>query len=97
MILEHAVLRVRDGEEEAFEDSARLALPLIESAPGCHGAEFRRQAEDSSIYLLLVRWTSIDAHLAFRATDLYERWRQLTHPYYVGPLEVTHFSEPLER
>ena len=60
-MLEHAVLRVRAGDEAAFEDSARQALPLIESAPGCHGAEFRRQAEDPSVYLLLVRWDSIEA------------------------------------
>ncbi|HEY1824912.1 MAG TPA: antibiotic biosynthesis monooxygenase family protein [Acidimicrobiales bacterium] len=96
-MLEHAVLEVRAGEEAAFEDSARLALPLIESAPGCHGAEFRRQAENPSIYLLLVRWSSIEAHTEFRETDLYQRWRELTHPYYVGTLDVTHFFEPIPR
>jgi quinol monooxygenase YgiN len=44
-----------------------------------------------------VRWTSLEAHMAFRATDLYARWRELTHPFYVGDLNVTHFHEPLER
>jgi quinol monooxygenase YgiN len=97
MMLEHVVLRVRAGEETAFEESARRALPIIESAPECHGAEIRRQAEDPSVFLLLVRWTSLEAHMAFRATDLYARWRELTHPFYVGDLNVTHFHEPLER
>jgi heme-degrading monooxygenase HmoA len=96
-MLEHAVLRVRAGDEAAFEDSARQALPLIESAPGCHGAEFRRQSEDPSVYLLLVRWDSIELHLAFRETELYAAWRELTHPFYVGTLDVTHFHEPIER
>ena len=96
-MLEHAVLRVRTGEEEALEASARQALPIIESAPGCHGAEFRRQVEDPSVYLLLVRWDSVGAHLAFRDTDLYAAWRELTHPFYVGALDVTHFHEPIER
>lgn len=54
-MLEHAVLQIRAGDEANFEDAAREALPIIESAPGCHGAEFRRQEEDPSIYLLLVR------------------------------------------
>jgi heme-degrading monooxygenase HmoA len=97
MILEHAVLQVRAGEEDDFEEAAREALPIIESAPGCHGAEFRRQEEDPSIYLLLVRWTSLEAHMAFRETELYARWRDLTHPFYVGALHVTHFHEPVER
>jgi heme-degrading monooxygenase HmoA len=97
MMLEHVVLRVEPGNEEAFEESARLALPIIESAPGCHGAEFRRQDEDSSVYLLLVRWDSVDLHMAFRETDLYAAWRKLTHHFYVGALDVTHFHEPIER
>jgi heme-degrading monooxygenase HmoA len=97
MILEHAVLQVRAGDEADFEVATREALPMIESAPGCHRAEFRRQIEDPTIYLLLVRWTSLEAHMAFRETDLYARWRELTHPFYVGALNVTHFGEPLER
>jgi heme-degrading monooxygenase HmoA len=97
MMLEHAVLRVRPGEESAFEESARTALPIIESAPGCRGAEFRRQAEDPSLYLLLVRWDSVEVHMAFRETVLYAAWRELTHPFYVGALEVTHFHDPIER
>ena len=97
MMLEHAVLQIRAGDEAEFEDAARVALPIIESAPGCHGAECRRQAEDPSIYLLLVLWTSLEAHMAFRETERYAKWRELTHPFYVGALDVTHFHDPVER
>lgn len=96
-MLEHALLSIRAGEEPAFETSMREALPLIESAEGCFGAEVRRQAEDDSVYLLLVRWSSIDAHLAFRETELFTAWRALTHRYYREPPSVTHFHEPLTR
>lgn len=97
MVLEHALLYVKQGEEAAFEDSMREALPIIESADECFGAEVRRQAEDDSVYLLLVRWGSIEAHMAFRGTELYESWRSLTHPFYRETISVTHFHEPLER
>src|ERR1700677_3792551 len=97
MVLEHALLYVKQGEEGAFEDSMREALPIIESADECFGAEVRRQAEDDSVYLLLVRWGSIEAHMAFRDTELYESWRSLTHPFYREMISVTHFHEPLER
>ncbi|MHB8378787.1 MAG: antibiotic biosynthesis monooxygenase family protein [Acidimicrobiales bacterium] len=96
-MIEHALLAVTPGEEEAFESSMGEALPLIESADDCFGAEVRRQAEDPSIYLLLVRWSSVEAHLAFRETALFAQWRALTHHFYREPPSVTHFHEPLAR
>ncbi|MGB7652429.1 MAG: antibiotic biosynthesis monooxygenase family protein [Acidimicrobiales bacterium] len=81
----------------AFETSLRDALPIIESAEGCWGAEVRRQAENESIYLLLVRWTSIAAHMAFRETDRFVAWRALTLPFYGELPSVTHFNDPVER
>jgi heme-degrading monooxygenase HmoA len=97
MMLEHALLNVREGEEEAFEVSVREAFAIIESAPGCHGAEVRRQAENPSVFLLLVRWSSVEAHMDFRTSDLFESWRSLTHHFYSETPSVTHFHEPLER
>ena len=95
MIVEHALLPITPGQETAFEASMRQALPIITSAPHCHGAEVRRQVEDGSIYLLLVRWDSVAAHMAFRETDLFNQWKALTHHFYVHPPTVTHFHEPL--
>ncbi|MGA2431971.1 MAG: antibiotic biosynthesis monooxygenase family protein [Acidimicrobiales bacterium] len=95
MIVEHALLPVIPGQEDAFEASMREALPLITSAPKCHGAEVRRQVEDPSIYLLLVRWESVEAHGEFRNSELFTRWKALTHHFYSTPADVTHFQEPL--
>ena len=100
MVLEHAVLPVTPGEEEAFAEDLKAALPIIRSAPGCRGAEVRREIEDPTKHLLLVTWDSVEAHNEFRNTDLYQQWRSLTHPHYTGKVGVdffvTHFSEPLE-
>jgi heme-degrading monooxygenase HmoA len=97
VILEHALLPVTPGREAEFEASARIALTIIESAPDCEGAEIRRQEENGSLYLLLVRWTSIEAHMAFRASALFEQWRSLTHSFYSEPVSATHFHESLGR
>jgi heme-degrading monooxygenase HmoA len=96
-MLEHALLAVTPGREAEFEASARQALPILDSAAGCFGGEIRRQEEDGSIYLLLIRWSSVEAHLTWRDTDEYERWRVLTHPFYIERPAVTHFHEPLAR
>jgi heme-degrading monooxygenase HmoA len=94
-MLEHALLAVTPGREQAFETSAREALPILDSAAGCYGGEIRRQEEDGSTYLLLIRWASIEAHMTWRDTEDFQRWRELTHPYYLERPAVTHFHEPI--
>ena len=97
MIIEHALLSVTPGREEEFEASMATALPIIESAPASFGAEVRRQHENESVYLLLIRWESVAAHMAFRASPLFAQWRERTHPFYAEPPSVTHFNEPIKR
>ncbi len=97
MIIEHAVLHVAPDRAAEFALALRTAFPIIESAPGCHGAEVRVQHEDPSVCLLTVQWDSVEAHQAFRASELFERWRAATHHFYSTPPEVTHFLAPIAR
>jgi heme-degrading monooxygenase HmoA len=98
MMLEHVVVAVTPGREEEFEASAlQSAATAGRTAAGCFGGEFRRQEEDGTQYLLLIRWESIEAHMAWRETEDFQRWRELTHPFYVERPVVTHFHEPLAR
>jgi heme-degrading monooxygenase HmoA len=97
VIAEHAWLTITAGREDEFFDAVTSVLAVIESAPGCHGAEIRRQIENPSIFLLMVRWDSVDAHMAFRASADFDVWRAHTAPYYEAPSQVTHFSEVLSQ
>jgi heme-degrading monooxygenase HmoA len=97
MVLEVAWLPVIPGEEAAFEEAMVAALPLLDDATGCHGASVRRQVEDPSYYLLLIEWESVAIHEEFRASALYETWRQLTHPFYRERPAVLHVGPGLER
>jgi heme-degrading monooxygenase HmoA len=96
-MLEHVVVAVTPGREDEFETSALKALPILDSAAGCFGGEFRRQEEDGTKYLLLIHWESVETHMAWRETEDFQRWRELTHPFYVERPVVTHFHEPLTR
>jgi len=62
MILEHALLTVRRGQEAAFEEAMRAAAPLIGATPGFIRLAVRPCTEKANIYLLLVEWESIEAH-----------------------------------
>lgn len=96
MIAEHALLKVRHGEESAFEAAMAEAKPLIAASPGFLGIEVRPALEMAGTYLLLVRWQSIADHRdGFRKSDRYQAWRDLLHRFYDPMPEVTYFGDPV--
>lgn len=54
MVLEHALLSVRPGQEDEFEDAFREAKSIVSSTPGFGRLTLSRCLERTSTYLLLV-------------------------------------------
>ncbi|MBV9841677.1 MAG: antibiotic biosynthesis monooxygenase [Sphingomonadaceae bacterium] len=93
MIVEHAILRVRDGQGSDFEDAMRRAVPLIAASPGFQGIEVRPAAEMAGSYLLLVWWNDVASHRdGFRKSDRYQQWRALLHGFYEPMPEVGYYG-----
>ena len=93
MILEHALLNITDGQNAQFEADFRRAEPLISAAPGYLGHSLLRGAENSSQYLLLVKWASLEDHTqGFRQSAPYQQWKALLHHYYEPFPTVEHFD-----
>ncbi len=96
MILEHAVLNIKDGQSAAFETAMAKARPLIEVTPGFQRMEVRPCVETRNRYLLLVWWESVDAHsVGFRQSDRYPPWREALHHFYDPFPTVEHYEEPI--
>ena len=96
MILEVAILNVRDGAGDAFESAFREASSIIASMPGYRGHELRRCLEVSSRYVLLVHWERLEDHtVGFRQSAEYQRWRALLHHFYDPFPIVEHYGESL--
>lgn len=96
MIIEHALLQIRDGEGAAFEAAMARAGPLIAASPGFAGIEVRPAIEHKGLYLLLVRWESVAAHRdGFRKSDRYQEWRDLLHRFYDPMPSVAYFGDSL--
>ena len=71
-MLEVAILNVRPGQGAAFEAAFSEAQAIIAAAPGYQRHELRRCVEAEDRYLLLVWWTSLEAHTnGFRASADY--------------------------
>jgi heme-degrading monooxygenase HmoA len=95
-VVEHALLPVRAGSEEAFEAAVAEAKPLIEASPGFISLKICRPTATGQAYLLLVEWSSIADHRdGFRQSNRYQQWRALLHRFYDPMPEVSYFGEPL--
>ena len=71
-VLEHALLPVRPGEQDAFEAAMAEAVPLVSSIPGFRGIRVSRGVEQPGTYLLLIGWDSVEAHeVGFRGSPQY--------------------------
>jgi len=94
MILEHALLPVRTGQEGDFEAAFAEAHPIIASMPGFISLSLRKGIESPSTYLLLVEWESVEHHeVGFRQSPEYQQWRALLHRFYEPFPVVEHFSQ----
>ena len=93
MIVEHALLRVRDGQAADFETAMRQAVPLIAASPGFRNIEVRPALEVPGFYLLRVTWDSVESHRdGFRRSDRYQQWRTMLHHFYEPMPEVSYFG-----
>jgi heme-degrading monooxygenase HmoA len=93
VILEHAPLSVRAGQEAAFEAAFAVAQSIIASMPGFERLSLSRCIERPGAYLLLVEWRTLEDHIAgFRVSPAYGEWRRLLHHFYDPFPVVEHYE-----
>ena len=91
MIIEIAELRIKAGEEAAFEGGVAKAVPLFQRAKGCHGVALHQVIETPGVYRLVVRWETLDNHMVdFRNSEDFQLWRGLVGGTFAAPPAVTH-------
>jgi heme-degrading monooxygenase HmoA len=92
-VLEHALLNVRAGQEQAFEAAFAKAQAIIASREGYLWHRLERCMEQPRQYLLLVQWTDLAAHTeGFRGSAEYQQWKALLHHFYDPFPAVLHFQ-----
>ena len=93
MVLELAILNVRRGQAEAFQNAFRDAQRIIAATPGYISHELQRCIEEPDKFVLLVRWETLEDHtIGFRHSPPYEEWKRLLHHFYDPFPTVEHFE-----
>jgi heme-degrading monooxygenase HmoA len=94
MILEAAMLQVKNGQENDFEAAFKDASRIISSMQGYLSHELQKCIEVKGKYLLLVHWERLEDHtVGFRDSAEYQEWRRLLHHFYDPFPVVEHFEK----
>ncbi|MEW9854568.1 putative quinol monooxygenase [Novosphingobium sp. M1R2S20] len=76
MLLEIAVIEVREGQEDAFAAAMReTGVPALAACDGAVSVAFGRGVENPSTFTFNVVWTSMDAHMAAREFESFGKFR----------------------
>lgn len=93
MVLEVAVLNIKEGNEVAFVRSFERASTIIASMKGYLAHELKKCIEIENQYILLVNWESLEDHeQGFRKSSEYQEWKKLLHHFYEPFPEVLHYQ-----
>ncbi len=94
MILELADIRIKSGQNAAFEEAITRGLTsVIGQAKGFRGFKVNRGIESEHRYILQIFWETLEDHtVGFRQSDLFAQWRAIVGPFFDGAPNVEHFE-----
>ncbi len=93
MILEVALLNIKQNQSVDFEKSFQKAQKIISSMKGYISHQLKKCIEQDDKYILLVNWETIEDHqIGFRQSNEYQQWKKLLHHFYEPFPIVEHYK-----
>src|SRR5262245_22631993 len=93
MIVEVIRYRIAEGQEAAFEDAYRQAQKYLADSSHCLGYQLVRCLKHRSLYVLLIRWDSVEGHLqGFRGSSAFQHFMALVAPFFKQVEEMEHYE-----
>lgn len=92
MVLEVAILNVKEGLSKEFKRSFSKASLIISSMKGYISHQLKECIEHENQFILLVQWETLEDHeIGFRKSPEYQDWKVLLHHFYEPFPEVLHY------
>jgi heme-degrading monooxygenase HmoA len=93
MVLELAIIDIKTGTNADFEHNLEQAQSVLTRADGYLKHEFQKCMERDNRYILLIHWTSLEAHTeGFRGSELFKEWRGYIGQFFETPPLVEHYE-----
>src|SRR5262245_18315082 len=94
--VEYIRYRITKENTDAFVDAYRAAVASLAASPYCLGYELTQCAENPELFVLRIRWTSIDDHLQrFRSSDQFRQFFSRISPFVRQIEEMQHYHVAL--
>jgi heme-degrading monooxygenase HmoA len=92
MLVERSELMIKDGLEDDFVATmSERGITLLSGVPGVNSVQLGRGVENPAKFMLLVEWTAMSAHTAFKSNPVYPEFSQLLKPF-VNAGAMEHFN-----
>ena len=93
MVLEVAILDVKEALIDEFEPTFKEAGKIISSMKGYISHELKKSMERKNRYIFLVKWETLEDHtIGFRESGEYQEWKALLHHFYDPFPVVEHYE-----
>ena len=94
MILELADIRIKSGQQAAFDEAIERGLKtVISHAKGFQGFKVNKGIESPERYILQIFWATLEDHtVGFRESAAFTEWRTIVVPFFAAPPNVEHFD-----
>ena len=92
MVLEVAILNIKEGLSKDFEVAFKKAEKIISTQKGYVSHQLKKCIEQEDKFILLVNWETIEEHeVGFRKSNEYQKWKELLHHFYKPFPTVEHY------
>lgn len=87
-----------EGQGDGLQSALEGAVHLLTEHPENLGVVVLRQIEDPDTFILNVRWTSVEAHKGWVASDARASWRETLAAHRADrPADVAHYETFVEQ
>jgi len=88
---EFAYLQIDPAKASEFEAAVTTAQPYFEELSYCHSMNLVRIIETPGKYILIVVWSSLEAHtVKFRESENFQKWRECVGGFFTEAPHVEH-------
>jgi quinol monooxygenase YgiN len=91
-VVEIARVQTKSTANKGVDQGMAGAVRALSRAPGCRSASAYRCIEDPDMFVLLVTWSSVADHEAFRASAQFSAYRANIADFLAGPPDFAHYS-----
>lgn len=96
MVIEQALIKIKAGQEQAFEKKFYEVSDVFRNAQGCQKFRLLRGIEHSGHYALVIQWDNIESHTdIFIKTDEFKNWFKAIGPFLADKIHMEHFERTI--